>query len=258
MLPGLAANLLQHIFSIYVQPELARRVQAGTPVPPGTPLFAIQAIFRVDRDAEVRLNEQVRGVLEARAKRPLAAGEPVNSNDISRIDAFHLAEADADAAHITALQFEDGWGIAWDGRYNAILITGHLESAQEFVALAEYALEHNLLRGFAENAFAAAELLGKALLLRIPDQRLLTARTHNAIKAEFNRWGKLGITDTQFPTLLNELGALRSQARYVRGDINLPRERAEEMLVTLRSLQAHAIDVSPRTYLRELRDRRAG
>jgi HEPN domain-containing protein len=237
-------NLFNSLLSVYVQPELVRRAEAGHPLPPGMPLLAIQAVFNVGGDTKVRLNEEVKSLAQMRAARPITKGQSVTTEDIAEITRIDLTDEDPDAAHITALQLGDGWHISWDGRYNASVIAAHIQAGAEFVELAEHAVENGLLRGFVENAFEAAELLAKAEVLALPDER--KSKTHGVVASQFNRWARIGNTDQRYAELRNELERLRAPARYLRGEFGLARERADEMLATLKEMQKHADEVAPR------------
>lgn len=241
-----AQNMLDYLLSTFVQPDLARRVQAGRPLAPGTPVFAIQVVFNIERDPEVRLNEEVGGFMEARVTRAMTKGEVVMPADITEITRAELTDEDPDAAHITALLLADGWCISWDARYNASIIAAHVQAADEFVELAEYAVEKGRLRGFVENAFHAAELLAKAEILALPDAQLLNAKTHRTVAGRFNKWARLGNTELRFAQLRSELERLRAPARYLRGEFGLDETRAREMLATLKEMRTHAEEVAPR------------
>lgn len=246
MPPEAAENLFSSLMSVFVQPELVRRFEGGCPLEPGTQLVAIQVVLNVGRDPEVRFNAEVGGFMRARALRAMAEGEPVTSADISEISHVELTDEDADAAHITAIWLADGWSISWDGRYNASHIARHLQAASEFVELAESALERGMLRGFAENAFEAAELLAKSVILSLPDAAVLTSKSHGTVARKFNRWAHVGGTDQRFAELRNELERFRGPARYLRGDFGLDEARAKQMLTTLKEMRDHASDVAPR------------
>ena len=244
--PEAVENLFSSLMSVFVQPELVRRFEAGCPLSPGTQLVAVQVVFNVDREPDVRFNSEVGGFMRARALRTMAEGEPVTSADISQITHVELTDADANAAHITAIQLADGWSISWDGRYNASHIAAHLEAAGEFVELAETALERGMLRGFAENAFEAAELLAKAETLSLPDVAVLKSKKHGTIAERFNRWAHVGGTDQRFAKLRNELERLRAPARYLRGEFGLDDARAKEMLATLKDMRDHVDELASR------------
>jgi transposase-like protein len=84
-------------------------------------------------------------------------------------------------------------------------------------------------------------------------------RAHGVVASQFNRWARLGNTDQRYAELRNELERLRAPARYLRGEFGLARERAEEMLATLKEMQKHADEVAPRRPgLRRIRYRAAG
>lgn len=244
--PEAVENLFSSLMSVFVQPELARRLEAGCPLAPGTQLVAIQVVFRVAQEPDVRFNSEVGGFMRARALRAMAEGEPATSADVSEITHVELTDTDGDAAHITAIQLADGWSISWDGRYNASHIAAHVDAASEFVELAEIALERGMLRGFAENAFEAAELLAKAEILSLPDAAVLKSKKHGTIAQRFNRWAHIGGTDQRFANLRNELERLRGPARYLRGEFGLDQARAKAMLATLKEMRGHVDEVAPR------------
>jgi hypothetical protein len=244
LLPEAGDQLFRQIESLWLQPELARRAEAGRPLAPAS-VYAIQVVFNVDQDPEVRINEEVGGEMQVRAGRALKAGEEVRSDDITEIEFVQLSDRDPNAAHITAFLLANRWHITFDGRYNAEVIAGHLEAAGEFVRLAEHAVEQALLRGFVENAFEAAELLAKAEILALPDAQVLHGKRHGTVASRFNKWAQLGNTDPSYAQLCNELERLRPSARYLRGKFDLPEERARQMLATLKEMQLHAEAVAP-------------
>lgn len=199
----------------------------------------------VDRSPEVRLNEEVRGQALARAKRAIRAGEVVYVDDIGGVERFELGDEDPNAAHVTLMARAGGWDVAFDGQYNAARVAEHLAAADEFLVLAEVALERQLPRAFAENAFAAAELLAKAELLPLPDEVLLRAKTHKTIASRLHEWAELGNIDARFARLLTDLERLRAAARYLRAPFSPEAGSAQAQLALLRDMRAHIAATAP-------------
>jgi hypothetical protein len=234
----------------YIEPEVERRFKAGD-MPDGTVLYQAQVVFTIDEAPQIRLNEEVRGGGIAKAARALEAGQDVTTDDIAAWERFQLPEDEADAAHVTLLRVRDGWSITFDGTYNTALVSAHLETASEFVELAEHAVAHGRLRAFPEIAFAAAELLAKAELLTVPDKELRDARRHDAVRQPYNLWAKSGNTEMRFAALLNMVGKLRESARYLRTELQLTQRQAEEMLQTLIAMRAQVQNTAPSRNLNE-------
>lgn len=149
-----------------------------------------------------------------------------------------------------------GWSLAFSGHYNFARSRRHVETAHEFLGLVETALKQGSLHGFAENAFAAAELLAKAELISLPDEALLRG-THKTIIGAYNLWAKLGNAEPRFAHLLNELNRLRPAGRYVQGELELDGAAAETHLQTLRDMLAHVENVLPKRGLKEDGGRRS-
>lgn len=229
----------------YVTPEVEAR-QADGRLPKPAYVYRAQVVFNIDKSPEVRLNREVRGQAIVQAARPMEAGEEISLGDIRRIRRYELSEDDPDAAHVTLLRGPDErWHLSFDWQHNTARVGRHLETAREFVAQAVDAVAAGRLRAFPEEAFAAAELLARAELLPLPDRVLRDAKSHRTVHSRYNHWARSGNTEQRFADLLNELGQMRASARYQRGDFELKRERAAEMLATLQDMLAHVESVSP-------------
>lgn len=102
------------------------RQEAGE-LPKPALLYRAQVIFDLDNLPEVRLNDEVKGRIEAVAARPLAAGDDVMLDDIASIERFELDDDDPNAAHVTLLLGpKSRWHIVFNWQYNAGLIAEHL------------------------------------------------------------------------------------------------------------------------------------
>lgn len=238
--------VLRQAFELWIEPEIARRREAGHIVE-GYTLVAAQIIMNADADQpEIRLNDEVRGLLTGRAARPIAKGERVSSADFTEYTDLELTEADANAGHLTILRRDDHWWLKFDFRYNAGRIAAVTAAAREFLEAAAVACEKGHHRALVDNLHSAVELLAKGVLLTVPDKQVLSSKSHGFISARYNLWGKLGNVPAQYVQLLNTLVRLRPSARYLDKGFALDPARAQEMLTTAQEMLAFVIERSPK------------
>jgi HEPN domain-containing protein len=234
----LGGRLFEQTWEFWVGPEIERR-QTAALLPSDFALYRAQVMFGMGNEPpEVRLNDEVRGVVTAVAARALEEGEIVTTADIAAVSELVRSEDDADSGHITMLLTDSGWTIAFDFRRNASHMEEHAGRAAAFIKAAERALGDGDLAVFVETLFAAVELMAKGLLLWMPDEVLLKAKSHGTVRAKFNQQRALGNVDPQSADLLNRLGDLRGPARYVRGELQLSATEARQMIDVARAMEA--------------------
>lgn len=236
----LAQRLIKQTMDLWVEPEIKRRHEAdGIPLP--LPLSAAQVIFDPDAEVvEIRLNEEVKAVGEIEAEGPVEKGQLLRIEP-SKITNLVLTDSDPNAGHITLYAFGPRWVVSFDFRRNASRIKQHLGAAREFLDVASHAREGGKTRAFAENLFAAVELLAKSILLTLPGREILESKRHPTIARRFNRWaGKLGNADPRFAQLLNHLDKIRGSARYLRAEYELSPQEAKEMEETAEEMYSFA------------------
>jgi uncharacterized protein (UPF0332 family) len=240
---------LQQVFELWVMPEVQRRQSAGQ-LPPNFQLWQAQVVFEVNAPVKVRLNNEVRSMMTVRVTRAVAKGEAVGMSDFSEIVSIELTENDPNAGHITIIAHQGIWYLTWDTRYNAQRIATTITTAREFIESAQDNLKAvpPRVRPFTENLFSAVELLAKAVLLQLPDKKILSSKTHGIIKSSFNQWSNLGNIEPDFASLLNELEQMRAPARYSLDEWKLPVEKAQSLLVRTEKMLA---DVTLRTPSRD-------
>lgn len=226
--------------SRYVLPEVERRKAAGTFRVEAVTRF--QVLFGDERDAEVRLNQDVGGSIVATATRAIAAGEEVAVDDISGISEYTPRDQDAAVPHVTAFAHRGGWSIVFEfGR------GGHSDRFEffhlgiEYLETAREALQAARLRPAIDNAFSACELLAKAeLLSNSPTvEVVLSSSSHNAVARPYHTWAKLGNTDVRFAKLLGRLTQLRVSARYRERDLGVDHAGVDEILELLEEMRSH-------------------
>ena len=245
-LPG-AQAAAQQLWEAFGAPELERRVAAGERAP-GEPVTTWQVIvFPDDRQPVVRLEDEVRGVAFVETSRDLADGEEIPDKGITDLADFLLLDGDHDdAGHLTVLQIADGQGIAFDFRYHSAHAAGLSTRAEEFLFVAEAALDQGYLNAFAENAFSAAELLAKAELISTLDTDVGRSKTHKRVLSSYNRHLKLSNTSPEAAKALNRLADLRPKARYGDGNPGLTESEARDLLKALRAFHERVEHRRPR------------
>ena len=238
-------GVLQNTIEVWVTPEVVRRVAEGR-LPHTFDLTAAQVVFNVGAPVVVRLNAEVRGLMKATAARDLEAGEVVLGHDIADIESMELLpDSDPNAAHVTIIRIRDKWWVWFDRRYNAERTAQLRTRAREFLDTAASALDRGALAPFAENLWAAVELLAKAWLMYGPDEALLNAKTHRYIVGRYNLSRKDGAVDPRFASLLNELTQMRDAARYAARPLTVSPDTAREMVRTAEDMYQHVEALAP-------------
>ncbi|MCK6564689.1 MAG: HEPN domain-containing protein [Dehalococcoidia bacterium] len=232
--------ILRQAFDLWINPEIERRREAGRIERP-IELRAAQIVIEPDGSGPtVRLNEEVRGIFLASSTRPIEAGEVVSESDIGEINELRLTEADGNAGHLTLLRHGDSWFVAFDFRYNGMRIKATLAAAEEFLVTAKAALEDGRLRVAIDTLFSATELCARAMLLSLPDERLLRSKKHGFIASEFNKRGRWSQDVAAFTGLLNRLTELRPRARYTDADPGIGAQEVADLLTLAESLYRQA------------------
>jgi hypothetical protein len=237
-------SAVQQVFDLWLNPEIERRRATGV-LAEGFALYAGQIIINVDFPPVVRLNQEIKGVLRGVAARPILKGEDVSWRDLLDIHQIELTTEDANAGHMTLLLHKGRWFLEFDFRYNAQRVADTIDAARQFLDAARFCSERAHVRAFCENLFGATELLAKGTLLMLPDKGILTSKKHDYVASHFNRWGKYGNTDPRYVGLLNQLGRLRSSARYVSGEVKFTAPEMTEMLAVAEEMYSTLREQAP-------------
>jgi hypothetical protein len=184
-------RFLDQVFELWINPELERRRADGT-LADDFALQKAQIIFNIDQAPKVRINEEVKALAHLVVNRRIEKGEEIRHKDIEAISKVELTDEDPDAGHVTLIDFAGAWHLTFDFIYNRTKIREALAAAEEFISVAKFAASEQNFRAFVENAFASAELLSKAFLMRMPNKRILHAKSHDLIFTNLNQHAKLG------------------------------------------------------------------
>lgn len=224
----LNTRFIEQFLELWINPEIERRQKTGN-LPENFTLYSAQVIMNFDAPTKVRLNEEIKAVLVGDFSRPVEDDEQVTVDVLENIKEITLTEDDPNAGHFTMILHRGNWFAGFDFRYNAALISDHLDAARQFLDSASSSLERGYFRVVVDNLFSAVELMAKGLLL-MHDKTVLTIKKHGVIHSRYNQWGHLGNTDEQYTQLLNKLISLRGSARYLHRDFNLSEEEAKSMI----------------------------
>ena len=233
-------TVLRKAFELYFEPEIRRRQAIGTLARP-FPLWGAQIIMEPDKSPIVNFNQQIVGILQARAGAetpvPIERGQEIALGDLGDIVGMQLPVEFANAGHLTAIVKGDTWYLMFDFRYNAQRITQGVQIARQFLQAARQAAEAGNTNAAAENLFATVEIAAKGYLMIHPYERLLKKHGHGFIASEFNRYGgKFGNVQREYVELFNELTNLRQSARYGTAPLPVPPERVEQWMQTAEAM----------------------
>jgi uncharacterized protein (UPF0332 family) len=228
-------RVIQNIMDIFISPEVQRRQNMGE-LPKPLDLLAAQVIlFPDERKPLVRINSEVRAIAKVKYKPGITKkkGDTIYDNEIEGIGNVKLGpDDDPDCGHIFLYRLGGGIFLHFDFRRNKALATQHVERAREFHHVADHSLRRGNLSAFVDNAFSAAELSAKAVLLVMYDYEpsLRVKAKHTAIHARYNRFANLGNVMPEYKKTFNRLSGLREAARYLKRPLSIAEEEAHEML----------------------------
>lgn len=236
-----AATALFHgVLDEWVHPEIERRVQEKSWTEDAI-LYRFQVQF-FDDEVAVRINEEVKGILEVKAVGPIEKGQVIYEDNFSEIVGYQLPEEYAHHPHISGWAHHGVWSLLYQlghrdpGRHRA------LASGRDYLGAAHEALVASRIGPCFDLAYSAVELLARAELLSCAPAISFVQRTstHDGISAAYNAWSRhLGNGEPKFANAFNQLKELRRQARYGETDMGSRRTEAEEMLGVLDEMEKH-------------------
>jgi hypothetical protein len=234
-----AQRSFNQMMELFVTPEINRRKEAGT-LPSNFRLWAAQVVFCPDwKRPLIRLNEEAK--IQAKAKiKDAVPGSMISINAIEEIVDLRLPDdEESQYGHVTILRFKDHWLYTFDFRYNKGLAREHAQVAKQFLELARYARESQFVSPFIDNLFSCVELCARSELLLIPDKKFKQKAAHSTVKSKHNRFlGKLD-PNNPFNKMLNELSAIRNNARYLRNLVKISASKSQEYLETAQEMLVH-------------------
>lgn len=195
--------------NLWIVPEVDRRRADGR-IDDNFQIYRAQVILHPDRPVEVRLNDEVRGVVRAAVTGPVAAGQLMTVAELGEVSEVLLTSEDPDAAHVTMLLTSTGWALHVDFRYNATRARALVELADDYLRTARNAWRQGRPAVAMENLYAAVELTARSYLLAFNKR----AKGHGSTNAEFNRFHVMGGVPKAHVELWNTVRQRRPKARY--------------------------------------------
>lgn len=227
---------IEHMFEIWVEPELTRR---GV-TPNDLQVRKALVVLKRDQMPTVLINTEFELVASVRATRDIAEGEDIYASDFDEVHSVKPVDIDEDAGWITFFAVPDGrLYLAFDFRYEIGRSRGVLARADEFIASAGDDLASDRPGPAIDNALAAAEL---AVMVQM--------RTHVAPENPKNRhgsryvwfegWARRGNAQRQHAAAIRRLEQLRGWARYADDSVSGPRDgEVARLLRDVRELIEH-------------------
>lgn len=209
-------TFFNHILDLWVRPEMERRAKDNK-ISQDFVLNSAQVIMYPDgRQTVIRLNDEVKAILIAVARRGIKVNERFPLEDgIKDIREIKLTDRDdPDAGHLTMLLFDGKWYMSFDFRYNKAKAKEFVESARDFLDNAKFSYEKEKWRPFIDNMFSATELLVVAQLLPHADSEYSKKQWHQGTEKRYASMVDIGNFKLEYKNTLLELRKLRKQARY--------------------------------------------
>lgn len=226
--PQMAERLIEQTLKNWVNPELENRKSTGT-LQEGFVLKAAQVIFSVGGQNLVRINEEVKAIVEAKINRSVKKGEAIFNKDIDDIKSFRLVDEKKDFGHITIVHLTRGWFVGFSFMY------------VEFMGSAYLDMENGRYHPFVESAWIAAENLAKARIYLLPDQEIRKAKTHGLVQSKVNSYAKTNsIIKTEYKDVFNKLIKLRNNARY-NPSFKMTSKDAENIYKSLKTMSSEIL-----------------
>lgn len=231
--PDFATNLLEQIFSLWVEPELERR---GLPVDRSTVHKAL-VTFSPDQAQVpvIAINDEAELVGSIRATRDIKAGEPVTEDDVAEIEGIEPANIDQNNGWIAYAVLRGQGFIQFDLRYNKERAGRVLKLATEYMTAAEACMELSP-RPAIDNLYSAAELSVHAQMFGTNS----TTKQHWKRAKWLDDWAKLKNVTANHPTILDQLHKERAAARYGDGQLSLTPEELLLMIAHVREMISFA------------------
>ena len=231
----MARRLIKQTLTNWVNPELEKR-KSKNQLSEGFKLRAAQVIFSIGGPNIVRLNGEVKAIIEAKLNKSIKKGEKILDKDVEDIRSFRLIEEEKDFGHITIVRLTKGWFVGFSFIYDVSKSKELYDIAIEFMKSAYSSLKSKRYRPFVESALIAAENLAKARIYLLPDKDIRKTKKHGMVHGKVNIYSRTNnVIKTSFKGVFNRLTVLRDKARYKPG-FKLSHNEAEKMFKALKAL----------------------
>jgi uncharacterized protein (UPF0332 family)/ASC-1-like (ASCH) protein len=208
-------RLYEQIINNWIVPEIKGRKKRSE-IKTDFKLRAAQVIFSIKGPISIRLNDEVRALLEMKPTKVMKKDDKVLEKDIEQAKALYLLDEEKEFGHITMVKIGREWLIGFSFDYDLSSARGIYSIALEFFMSASQDLQQKRYRPFIEAAFIAAENLGKAkIILSLPDGEIRGAKKHGTVAGKINIHARANkLIKSEFAVVFNKLQKMRDKARY--------------------------------------------
>lgn len=184
-------NLFNQVMDVWTLPEIERRQSEGSlPIPIN--LRAVQILFTIEGAPTIRINKEVKAIMQAKLNKPKKKGESIYESDVDDIFFGNLLEEDANFAHITMVLIKGEWKIGFNFLYQTTQAKEILELGKEYLDSAKDDLKKGRLRAATNNLFLASENLAiGALSLHPLKERIGHIKTHGSRSSIINNYSHI-------------------------------------------------------------------
>jgi hypothetical protein len=231
-------NLFNNINTIYLQPEIERRIQKGI-IKAGFKFQVALIILSIDKETIIQFDNEVEATCQIKVKDGIGKniGEPIYNNEIESISSVNLPSQYINSAYIFLYGINGGYSILFDFRYNKGIRKKQLKIALDFLITAESAFSENKDAVFIDTLFSSVEILIKIFLIRHPDKEIINKSSHKGIKVRINSFSVLNEFIKPITSLYNKLHILRSDARYGCEIFEIEKKTGLDMLKTVKDFK---------------------
>jgi len=196
-------RVFDQVLNIWAKPEIERRIKDGQ-MKKDDEVMRVQVICTPGSPNEIKLNDEVIIIAEAKANRNIVRGEEIRKSDVSEMKKF-IVDCPVNSGHITLFRFLDKWIVIFDFKYNKENIRRTLEASRSFYESAKDDLVAERIVPFLENCWSSAELSSICHMLSMGRKN----ESHGKNVENFIAWSELGNVDKRHAKILSKLKDLR-------------------------------------------------
>jgi hypothetical protein len=225
--PEFAATLVNHVFEIWIWPEVRRRDLSLS----RADIHKVLVELEPDKAPRILLNEEAQLEAAFVAKRAIAEGEEVTLEDIEHITDLRPVSVGPNSGWLVLARLGSQEIISFDFRYNRAKGSAIVRRAREFLAAAKMASNTSVAVAL-DLAFSAAELAVQGQMMSTQSE----VSNHQGRAGWLAQWAQNDNAPRSHADLLYNLADLRSSARYGEGELRLRPDRLPHILRTVEGM----------------------
>jgi hypothetical protein len=225
--PEFAATTIDHVFEIWIWPEVQRRNLSLS----RTQIRKALVELAPGKAPRILLNDEAELVAGFVPKRTIAEGEEVTLGDIDRITDIRPLSVGADSGWLVFARIASQEIVTFDFRYNRAKALEIIKRAREFLTIAKVAADTSAAVAL-DLMFSAAELAVHSQMMTLQSE----VSNHQERARWLTQWARNGNAPGSYSELLYNLADLRSSARYGEGQLRMHPRRLPNILHTVEEM----------------------